>query len=486
MSARAAARDPRRAATSATGDAGARRERAPRAGFTLIELLIVVALIGLLMGLGVSALQRLGAKDELEATSGAVRALLRRARNASQEERHGAVVELDAERSVVRARLKTTITRLSFDVGGGADLGGGAGGGATDASGGAPAAGAAGDAAPAPFAVQGTLGFEADVDGGELADGRLGDGLLFRRPGAWAAVEDRPALSPTEGVWVELWVYLGRLEDRLRARGERAPELTEGQRARAERAGASPRPHTPRASDWRTGAPDMPPVFWVARKGKAFALGVTADYEVEVAFTGPSPEHGGDVTYLARTAPDTLRHDRWYRLALSFDGERARAVVDGIPRALAPVPGYEALPARLSRDRAPLALSDPDPEADLFGVVDELLVAGLVGAQSVPIPPSVLLVASAPEVAFDLLGQLDPARHDEPVVLYLTDDMSARAAVEGVAVEAPAGGTQTRADAAARRVAVGQTPLARLIRVVPGLPQQRVQVLVVERTGLVR
>lgn len=471
-------------------------------GFTLLELLVSLAIITVLLGISLGVLARFGRKDELEATTNAVRALLRRARNASQEERYGTVVELDPQASEVRAQLRTTVTRFRFeDAAGPAPT---AAPGAAPGSPGAPPAPGApapptppgpastpdedddqgGDPAKVPpFEVQGALSFSMAVQGGEPDQGRYGQGLLFERRGAWGRVDDRPALSPAEGIWVEAWIFPGKLEDRL-TRRPRA--TTEAELARAEPAGAPPRPAPARSDEWRRRAADDPPRFGIARKGRAWSIALCADYSIEACLTGPD-EAGVEVTYAARTAPDTLRPLRWWRVALGFDGRRALLYVDGIPRVLVPGPRQDALPKRLLRDPAPLSLSDPLPDACFYGIIDELHVAAILDAQTVPIPPNMALVAVEDAIAFDLLGQLDTGRHAEPVVIYLSDDERAQGLVPAVPAS---NATKSRAEVAAERarMATGHPLFEQFSKACTDgrLDPGRVRAIVVERTGLVR
>src|SRR5262245_34248885 len=90
----------------------------PGSAFTIIELLVTLAIVAVLMTISLGALARISKKDALEATTQGVRALLRRARNSAQEERMATVVEVDVERSALRAQTKTTITQFRFEVGG--------------------------------------------------------------------------------------------------------------------------------------------------------------------------------------------------------------------------------------------------------------------------------------------------------------------------------------------------------------------------------
>ncbi|MCO5171029.1 MAG: LamG domain-containing protein [Planctomycetes bacterium] len=419
--------------------------------------------------MSLNMLSRLGKKDALEATTAGARALLRRARNAAQEERWATVVEVDAKASELRAQTRSTITQFGFD----------------GLAAAAPAGGDDADApsAPAAFQVAGALGYAMTVEGGEVVQGRVGQGLLFERPGAWGWVEDRPALSPAEGVFVELMLYLGDLSATLRDRARERP--SDAQERAAERAGERPRAPAQRVVDWRRRAADAPPLYTAVRKGRAWSLGVTADHAIEVALTGPAPDGGPEVTFIARTRPDTLRAERWFRVALAFDGKRSRVIVDGIPRVHLPLPGYDVLPATLMRDRAPLTLSDPDPEAGFYGVIDELKVAAVLASQRLEVPQDVLLVAPDDAVGFDLLGQLDTARHAEPIVIYLTDDERAWDLLAG-ATPGQGEGTRTRADQARERAAAGATPYARFVAGLGTLDPMRWRAVVVERTGLVR
>jgi type II secretory pathway pseudopilin PulG len=455
------------------------RVRARARGITIVELLVTLAIVSILMTISLSVLSRFGKKDGLEATTAGVRALLRRARNVAQEERWSTLVEIDGKTSELRAQTRTTITHFRFDAGGPAASGDPATPTTTEP---APPRDDDDDKPPPPFDVPGALGYVMTVDGGDVAEGRYGEGLLFERPGAWASIEDRPALSPAEGIFIELSVYLGVLSDELREKTGDGP--SDAQRAKAGLAGDPPRAPTPRIIDWRRRSSDDPPLFHMARKGKAWSIGVTADYELEVALTGPPVGGGADVTFVARTAPDTLKPDRWHRVALAFDGARSRVVVDGIPRVHVGLTGNDALPGRLVRDTAPLSLSDPDPEASFYGVIDELKIAAILDAQRLEVPREVLVVAPDDAVGFDLLGQLDTGRHAEPVVIYLTDDERGYALVDPPATTT--GGTQTRADQERLRLATGATRYGRFVAGLKDLDPTRWRAVVVERTGLVR
>ena len=437
----------------------------PRRGFTLLEILVVIMIVAILMRIGLGVLGSLAAKNQLEATTQAVRAVLRRARNASQEERFGAVVTIDRERGQVRAQMREAITRFRFDL---PPL-------AVDED--------EREEVPETFEVTGARGFSARVVQGELIGnpkGRAGEGLLFYEDQAYALIEDRPILSPLEGIHVSCWIYLGVLGDKLEERADE-PSRRVIEEALAI-AGEAPRVGGVRDVEYEF---EDPPLFNIVRKGKAYALGVTADYEVELGLSGVRQD-GVEVTYISRTRPGTLRPDRWYRLELAYDGRRARVTVDGIDRQHLAIPGFESLPARLIRDTSPVVLSDPDPRRDLFGVIDELELAAVVHSEAVEIPAEVVLVAPEPEIHFDMVGALDPASHNEALIFYLSDAVEALEAYTSVVAASP-DRTMTRAEAEeAKRVIDDREGFQRFVERIGALPPQRVQRVYVERTGLVR
>ena len=457
-------------------------------GFTLTELLVTIAIVAVIMGLSTAALRRAGTKDELVATQQAVRALLRRARNAAREERYQVTVEIDPDASEITAQQKTTVTQFHLE-------------------------------APVPFPTE--PGFVFPGEPSPLSDtvclrhegarayqlwsedaapvaGKIADGLLFEKSdakgAAWAWVEHRPALMPREGVHISCWLYLGDLSSRLVRR--RSQEKRNAGDANYERAGPTYREAPPRLQDFD---PIDPPYFVIARKGRAFGFSVTAAYELEAAVTGESLS--GEVTYVTRTRPHTLRPDHWYRVEFGFDGRSVRIVVDGIGRQHLPVPGNEELPASLLRDPSPLAFSDPDPRRGFFGVLDEIKVAGIVSTTRIPIPTDIALIAPVREVSFDLLGQLDPARHAEPFVLYLCNaedfeekmDPKPLAGTPGTKKIVGAGSTRTRAqqDEAAQaeqgkgKIVIGPKRFARFLKIRADLQERQYRRVLVDRTGLV-
>ena len=463
--------------------------------FTLTELLVTIAIVAVIMGMSVAALRRAGTKDEIVATQQAVRALFRRARNAAREERYAVTVEIDPEASELRAYQKTTVTQFHLEAG-------------VEVP--SEAQIVLGDVPPPRQVVQarfeGAKGFELYCEEATPVAGKVGQGLLFEKcapeGAAWAWVEHRPALMPREGVHFGCWLYLGDLSQRLYERRSQEPR-SPGNLA-YERAGKPWREAPPRLEQFD---PSDPPYFVIARKGRSFGLAVTADYELEVGLTGEL--NGAEVTFVSRTRPHTLRPDRWYRLELGFDGREVRIVVDGIGRQHLPVPGGEKLPATLLRDTAPLSLSDPDPRRALFGVIDEVRLGAIVSSTRVLIPRDITLIAAESRLQFDLLGQLDPAVHAEPFVLYLcsVDGLEERlspkpARGEGAGGEGKVkrGQTRTRAEqaeeAAAERAAkgeqaeggallLGRPRLEKFQKVLGELQARQVKRVMVDRTGLV-
>lgn len=461
-----------------------RRHWEYRRGFTLTELLVTLGIIVVILSISVGIMARLGKKNELTATEQAVRSLMRRGRNAAREERYGVIVEIDSVASELRAHQKAGLTQFRFEA---AEV-------LPDPDG-PPEAVPAGQRAPSVCWSRGggARGFEMTIENSELAKGRYGKGLLFEHDRgdrvSWAHIEDRSVLSPLEGIYVEAWILPGLLAQKIRKNRRKSP----GRKFEDlwTLAGEPPRPGPERIRGYSAAEP---PLFTIARKGKAYALSLTANYELELALTGKDAD-GVEVTYITRTARDVVRPNRWYRVALAFDGRRARIIVNGIGRMHLPIEtGPKEPPVRLIRDKAPLVLSDSHPDRAFYGVIDELKIAGIIRSQVVPIPENIYLIAPEKEVGFDLLGQLDPARHAEPFVLYLTDQLEARAIVEGVATDDKRSGTvsrkklrEQREQAAKQNMNLGRR---RFQRFVEALEQQkldptRVRRIVVGRTGIV-
>jgi prepilin-type N-terminal cleavage/methylation domain-containing protein len=456
-----------------------------RRGYTLLELLTVIAIVGILMGMGIGVFARVGRRNELDATTNAVRALVRRARNAAREERAPAVVELDSAASEVRAQTRETLTLFRFET---EQLSG-------DVS---WSQGAEDDAAKAAklkeklpeYDVRGSFGIQGHVVGADVTDGKLGNGLEFRRPGAFVTIPDRPSLSPIEGVAVEAWIWPDKVEDGMPKRAsEREPPRDEVAK-RIKDAGEPPVKTPIRALDWVSKRPDDPPLYTIVRKGRAFEVALTASYAIQLAITGTDPGvrsgTGGDDTYVARTEDLAVRPEKWARISLVYDGRELSCSIDGIRHALTPVKGFETQPARLFRDRSPLLFSDPDPERAFAGVIDEVKLSGILRGERVAVPKNIALLAPTAEIAFDALGALDPLRHPEPVVFWLSDSDLALKALEPPAPEPGKTVERKKPDRAAEeKGATDREKLQRFADLASRLPEGRVQKVAVELTGIV-
>src|SRR5580693_4240129 len=188
-----------------------------RTGYTIVELLTVIAIVSILMSMGVGVFMKMGKRNELEATTNMVRALVRRARNAAREERAPALVELDAQEGEVRAQTREALALFRFETD---QLSG-------DVSVAQPeddnAPKASRNTPPPSYDVTGSFGIRGTVVGADSTEGKLGMGLLFKREGAYVTIPDRPSLSPIEGVAVEAWILPARLENLIPKSADETP-----------------------------------------------------------------------------------------------------------------------------------------------------------------------------------------------------------------------------------------------------------------------
>lgn len=444
-------------------------------GYTLTELLTVIAIIAIIATIGVGVLPRLAKRNELEASANAVRSLIRRARNAAREEGSPARVEIDPKEGQVRASGRTTLALFRFE--------------ADQHLGEAPTLPdpAATKKPPRPkWQVRGSSGMVATVEGAFPDEGRIGDGLSFEVfDGGFAWIEDRPALWAQDGVWIEAWIWIPEagLEEKLRKRKNDRDQgdLPRDMKDALKRAGDPPRPTMPRLERYDA---DKPPLFTVARKGRAFELAVTVGYAVELSITGPT-KTGEEKTWTGRTADAILRPRTWHHVAGSFDGRLPLAVVDGVPRTLDPMQGHAALPLSLIRDRAPLVVSDPDVERGFFGRIDEVRYAAWIRAEPFPIPANIALLSPLSEIDFDALGALDPLTHQEPVVLWLSDDPEALAFLDPPRDSTSLQTRERKPDQDAAKLAVDPEKTAKLGALARKLGD-RAQRVTVELAGTVR
>jgi hypothetical protein len=434
----------------------------------------VIAIIAIIVGIGIGVLPRLAKRNELEATTNAVRSMIRRARNASREERSPARVEIDPKTGEIRACARATLALLRFEP----DQR------PADAPTGLPEPDPKGKKPPRPtFGVQGSLGIDGTAEGCFPDEGRIGDGLNFELlEGGSVMFGDTVSLWARDGVFVEAWINVPEvgLESKLRKKKDddstdRPKELE----ARKQKAGVPPRATPPRLVRHD---PEEPPLFTVVRKGRAFELAVTVAYALEVSITGTAA-NGGEVTWVARTAEGKVRTRRWHHVAFSFDGRLPLAILDGIPTRLYPAKGCDQIPVTLIRDRAPLMVSDPDPDRAFFGRIDEVRYAGFTRAEAYLVPKDMALLAPTTEIAYDALGGLDPLVHQEPVVLWLSDDMEAIAALDPP-VEAAKTRERRRDDE--KRLATDPEKAAKFAALAAKLPEGRVRRIVVELAGTVR
>jgi prepilin-type N-terminal cleavage/methylation domain-containing protein len=455
-----------------------RRDR----GYTLIELLAVIAIAAILLSMGVGVFLKVGKRNDLEATTNAVRALIRHARNLARDERAPAMVELDAEAGEVRMQARETLTLFRFE--------------AEQLSGDVSYAPPPSDdpkqqqkrnrEKPPEYDVKGSYGIQGHVVGADVTDGKLGQGLEFKRPGACVMIPDRPALSPLEGVALEAWICPEKLEDVIpKKKADReSPDADTEKRIKA--AGDPPVPTPVRALDAWARNPDDPPLFTIARKGRAYEVALTAGYAIQVAVTGMAGRD--EVAYVARTEDLAVRPEKWSRIALAFDGRDLSCSIDGIRRALLPLKAFEdkPIPDRLVRDRAPLVFSDPDPERAFAGVIDEVKLSGIIRNERVEIPKNMALLAPTPEILFDALGGLDSLRHPEPVVFWLSDSDEALALL--LPPPAPQGNKtveKKKEKVDEGKEATDRAKLKKFADLAGRLPERRVYKIAIELTGLV-
>jgi prepilin-type N-terminal cleavage/methylation domain-containing protein len=410
------------------------RPRLSRA-YTLLELLVVISIISTIAFASVAGIRSVTRVGELDASVQLVRSMLRRARNTAREERFPARVEIDLVASELRAMTRQTLAMFRFEgaafeepevdeggVGFGDDVEEAAEGADEDLEGGADAEDEGSDGETfgelPPETITGTLDIEATLYNTEAVAGKLGVGLLFggelaeRDAASWVEVEERPSLSPTEGVYIEVWVQPGRLEEKL------SNDRDDGLSGLLYEHAESPVREAPSRSFL---SDEDLPLFTIARKGRSYELLLNADYSIEVAFTGLD-EEGEECSFVARSRSSLLRSEVWARVAVVFDGRSLELKVDGLERGLYSVDeDTERLPRRLLRSSAPLTLSDPDPRRSFYGVLDEFRLAGIVRGETVKIPPSIFMVPDDTTVVFDALGQLDPLRHSAGLTLRFSD-----------------------------------------------------------------
>ena len=126
-----------------------------------------------------------------------------------------------------------------------------------------------------------------------------------------------------------------------------------------------------------------------------------------------------------------------------------------------------------------------DPDRAFAGVIDEVKLSGILREERVPIPKDVALLAPTPKIFFDALGGLDPLRHPEPVVFWLSDAEEALKLTEPPAPEPGKTVERKKEKLDEGKDVTDRAKLERFGDVVGKLGERRAYKIGVELTGIV-
>ncbi|MBI4585237.1 MAG: hypothetical protein HY717_14585 [Planctomycetes bacterium] len=242
--------------------------------------------------------------------------------------------------------------------------------------------------------TSGVSGEPAELVGAEIVDGHVGKGVRLAEK-SYVNCGSSSRFGLRAGLHVGAWISLEQpLAAPLRADSAR---------------GTRRRRDALEAAEEHTAA--------VVAKGKAFALGVTADGALEAAI--------GD--YRVRTAPATVQPGRWTLAACQYDGKSITLFADELEREAAPV-GYEGLdpkevpppPSSIPADLEPLTIGSP--RGSIAARVDEVRLRGLVDPVVFALDPAFKILGWRKIIRFNRRGHLDPRFHERPVRLVFYEE----------------------------------------------------------------
>ncbi len=352
---------------SGGGESGARAQHPHRcSGFTLAELLVVVAIIGVIGGLGAGAFFTARRQYAIHGSVGEIQAILRAARNSAVATGNPTVVEVEPTSRKVSTRLFNPVGEWSFETGG-------------------------------ERTRRGNLVVRRETSVNvEVAAGPVGDAIKIGSQGGHVDCGSEARFDLRTSLAIEAWVrhdlspspkFFTKAESKRSRRrlGARTRRETQGGKARHGRV--------------------------IVQKKGAYGLSMRDD--------GTLVGMLGDVRVVT-TAP-VVPPGRWVHVALVFDGGKVTILGDRVPRGWrveAPRKDSEP-PALLPVVAEPLTISAR--EAPFPGVIDEVRLSGSVEPLVFVCPETQQLVGWRKSIHFDARGHLDAQFHEDPIRLTLVE-----------------------------------------------------------------
>ncbi len=391
------------------------RRHATQAGFTFFELMIVVSIITLLLGIGVTVLSRLSYRWGFEASVMRVQAVIRGARNFSLTNEAPSEVHVIPRENTIYAIGEKTVAQWHLE----------------DAAGGE---------------TTGAFGVSSQVVNAYPVNGKTGSGLEFgtgeglKVADSYVDCGNLPIFTPPAGIVIDVWVYpgdfrgnvykklIGRAADNYEEAEPDEEELEEQARRRAQNEITLKQKYE---GEQR---------FSIVYKEDSYFLSLTENYALEFGFVSPASY------FPFRTADNIVTPNTWnhvvlrYSASVDYPPEALKIFVNNVPltvlfitrrmRRLEPIAKLPArdregmLPKRLSESDRNLYISDP--KESFYGKMDEVRIAAIVEPEVQKLDAAYLM--GYPQVIyFDACGRLDPQHHEGDMIVKLTENPLYRA-----------------------------------------------------------
>jgi len=350
-----------------SGGAGSRLSRA--AGVTLVELLVVLALIGVLMGIGISMYANLGKQSVFSASVTRVLSAINRVRNSSVT--HPAALQLTAgsaekgDLSSIRGIEFVTMFQSQCE----------------------PLSAENNEVLVGAYGRDGRL-----TPGAEFRDGVIGKALFVR--GAAVNCGNYSAYDATDGVAVDLWVF---------------PEGNQGGTLVSRGSGLS---------------------LSLLRRGTG--LGIRFDLAFAAGTEDASTATASTIAITRSFEPKdfVLPPNRWTRIRASYDRS---AVVLAVDQGRGPVERFrqpERGALMPTREAELFLAGGGGAGASFLGGIDDVRIEGVLGENPEPLPHPIEILGRSRRIWF-LGGKLDPAHHSRPETIILKSGKREREVVIG-------------------------------------------------------